>query len=204
MTEIKSLIPIRLVMTFDECFYCKKKDDLKIYQVDRLFGLRACKDHHEYMFRDCKAYMHIKNIVHIRDAILDENIKNLLEYFGDKLRVIRSNGDINDDWRIVKESWEFIPSFKKIKNKWSIMVEKISIDDSISKFVKLETFLDPKLGYINDKRFKILVNKAIASLDAGLYIDHFIAQPKPEEYRDESPNIVHVIKDGIPGRVFMV
>lgn len=199
-----SLIPRSLVLTPQECFYCHNRDEDNLHwvEVDRMFGLKTCKDHVDRANRDCKAFMHKNKIVQIRDAIKDQNIKNLFDYLGSNIKVIRSNGNIDDGWKINIRNCDHIPYIKCYKGSWSIMLEKENGFDSIVKNVNIESFLNPELKYAEDNNFKILIEKAISSLDGGLYIEHFISQPKPNEYYDDDC-IVNTVFKGRPVRMYI-
>ena len=203
MATYDCLTPRRLVMTLNGCFYCNVCNDtnLKMILVDHLFGLKACPDHCENAKRDVNAYMHREKMVLVKDAIKNNDIKNLFDYLGDNIKIIRSNGEKDEGWLICKSSFDFIPSISKYNNEWSIILEKKNEDGVITKRVVLNSLKNPELGYIHDNTFSVLLDKAFSVLDHGIYIEDYLRQPIPSNYND-LPSINTYIINNQEVRVF--
>ena len=93
MEVINSLNPCSLVMTKGSCFYCNKNDNsVKMFCIERLFGMKACSDHYANAEKDIYRYYKENNKINIKDAMKNEDIKQFIDYLGDNIKVIRSNG----------------------------------------------------------------------------------------------------------------
>ncbi len=176
-----ALIPRRLVMTRAGCFYCDADDDIRICLINHLFGLKACYKHFNNAERDCNAYMHENNMVKIEDGLMNENVKKFFEILGENFRVLRSNGQINENWKLCKNTYTERYHIQKVEGMWAFPIT----DDYYSKMMPFRYYLKKELGYVSEKLEEIIKNIE-EDFDKGLYIDYYKSQPKPEEVDDHS------------------
>lgn len=202
--KFKALEPRRLVMTTSHCFYCDKydEDNMDWYLVDILFGIKCCKEHKILAERDCKAYMHLNKMVHMNNALENPQIKKFIEYLGNDIQIKRTNGSIDNGWTIKKSDFDSIASLSVYKDKgWSVTMEKVINGDLTNKRVTFSSLLDPELKYSKDNEFTMLYHSAMSELDHGLYIEHYLTQPKTQEFLD-GDYITTIEVDGKKVRVY--
>ncbi len=202
MTSIKNLNPRSLVMTVNECFYCKKQDEtIKYIYVDRLFGVKACNEHNEHAESDMKSYMKKYNIVHVKEAILLPEVKELFDFLTDDMKIVRTNGTVDSGWKLLHNFYEFIPSFKKVDGVWRFPIMKETSDlDYTTKMVRISSMFDEKLDYHKNENFSKLVENAISSLE--LKLSSYIEKDFVVDYEDEHPSIKKFVINGRMVRVF--
>ena len=200
----KSLNPCSLVMTREECFYCHKFDSsLRMFVVDRLYGMKACSLHYENAQTDIKSFMKKNKIIHIKEAIQNQDIKNFFNFLGDNMKIIRTNGSVDDGWKLMEENYDSIPSLKIIKGKWCFPVVKYTNKvDVISKMVVFSEMNNPLLGYFSDKNFDTILKNALNAIE--LIIDSYPDNTEDEttEYMDRE-DIYHCVVDDKIARVFI-
>uniref|UniRef100_A0A6C0GZ85 Uncharacterized protein n=1 Tax=viral metagenome TaxID=1070528 RepID=A0A6C0GZ85_9ZZZZ len=184
MSINNSIYPRNLVMSPIGCFYCKSENEVKLFLIDYLFGLKACKDHYENADNDCKIYMNQNKIVLFHDALHNQTIKKLLDYLENEFSIIRSNGNIDNGWKILKSKYYCFSSItdysSNITNsnntihnsEWCIKIEKDNENESIVKHITLLSLLDNKLDYYKDEEFVNILNKSIQILDNGIYKEY--------------------------------
>lgn len=202
MASIKNLNPRSLVMTVNECFYCKKQDEtIKCIYVDRLFGVKACIEHNEHAESDMKSYMKKHNIIHVKEAILIPEVKELFDFLTDDMKNVRTNGTVDSGWKLLHNFYEFIPSFKKVDGVWRFPVIKETSDlDYVTKMVQISSMFDEKLDYHKNKDFKKLVDNAISSIESKLA--SYIEKEFTIEHEDEHPSIKNFVINERMVRVF--
>jgi hypothetical protein len=113
-------------------------------------------------------------------------MKAFQEILGDFVQVLRTNGDVDEDWTIATKLCDDWPRFSKVEGEWAITMIKNqdSLLESFYKSVRLSSFLNPKLKYHKMDKFDSIVEKLTALLDDGIYKTYFNAQQgtKPVEY----------------------
>ena len=160
------LVPHSLCMRPASCEYCQQPDT-RYVTIDHLFGIISCEDHYTWALRDCRTYMHINDIVLLRDAkknglssLLDELIeKNTL------FHVKRTSGLVETEWSLLDEAYDY-PSLQKLDGKWSVHVT----NGKVRKFVPLEEFV------VHGDLSPESVKNATDILDKGVYIDEYKKQ----------------------------
>jgi hypothetical protein len=185
MSINNSIYPRNLVMSPIGCFYCKSENEIKLFLIDHLFGLKACKDHYENANKDCKIYMHQNKIVLFQDALDNQIIKKLFDYLENEISIIRSNGNIDNGWKIIKSNYYCFTSITDFSSnitngnntihnsEWCIKIEKDNENESIVKHITLLSLLDNKLDYYKNEEFVNILNKSIKILDNGIYKEYF-------------------------------
>ena len=117
----------------------------------------------------------------------------------DNIQVIRSNGNIDDNWSFASFINDSPATIVKIENNWKITLVK----DDIQKDIYLSDFLNEKLKYSQIENFSNILNNLIALLDNGIYKEYFNQQNgmTPQKYIDNSCFTVPVIVNGMFARV---
>ncbi len=202
MSEIKSLNPRSLVMTMNKCFYCKETEKIRFICVDRLFGVKSCNEHKEHAEADMQSYMKKNKIIHVKDGIEIPEVKQLFDFLTDNMKIIRTNGNVESGWKLNKNSYDFVPSFRKVDDNWRFPVIKITEDemDFTTKTIRMSLMLDERLDYMKDSKFIKLVKDACNSLDFKL--DSYKEKSNMEDYTEEHPTILKCMIDGKVVRVF--
>ena len=203
MSTIKSLNPRSLVMTINECFYCKKTEEkIRCICVDRLFGVKACDEHKEHAEADMKSYMKKNKIIHVKDGIEIPEVKQLFDFLSDNMKILRTNGYVDSGWKLNKNAYDFIPSFKKVDDVWRFPAIKITEDemDFTTKTIRMYAMLDERLEYVKDSKFIKLVKDACDTLDSKL--DSYKEKSNLTDYSEEHPSISKYVIDGKVVRVF--
>lgn len=202
MSEIKSLNPRSLVMTVNECFYCKETEKIRFICVDRLFGVKACEEHKEHAEADMQSYMKKNKIIHVKDGIEIPEVKQLFDFLTDNIKIIRTNGNVDSEWKLNKNSYDFVPSFRKVDDDWRFPVIKITEDemDFTTKNIRMSSMLDERLEYFKESKFSKLVKDACDILDSKL--DSYKEKYNMQDYTEEHPSIAKYVIDGKIVRVF--
>jgi hypothetical protein len=192
--------PCNLVLKPNECFYCACTDGIITYEVEhRNKGILTCEKHACFGIRDTKAYLHEENIVLIRDINKYSEMKEFRTILEDNIQVIRSNGNIDDNWKIASIINDNQAIIVKIDNNWTITLVK----DDIQKDIYISDFLNIKLKYYQIENFSNILNNLIALLDNGIYKEYFNQQNgmTPQKYIDNSCFTIPVIVNGMIARV---
>ncbi len=183
-------------------FIAKKPEKIRFICVDRLFGVKACEEHKEHGEADMKSYMKKNKIIHVKDGIEISEVKQLFDFLTDNIKIIRTSGDIDSGWKLNKNAYDFIPSFRKVDGDWRFPAIKITEDeiDFTTKTIRMSSMLDERLDYVKDAKFIKLVKDACDSLDSKL--DSYKEKSNMEDYTEEHPTIVKCMIDGKVVRVF--
>lgn len=197
--------PCRLVLMRNKCFYCDCTQEIKTYEGEcRNKGILTCKEHEDLGIRDIKADLHKRK--HKIALFYDLNkYSEMIEFkkiLGNNIKVIRSNGEIDDNWTFATIINDNPAILTKNKNNWKITLVK----DDIQKDIYLSDFLNEKLQYYQIDNFENILNNLITLLDNGIYKEYFNQQNgmTPEEYIDNSCFTVPVIVKGMLARVVVV
>jgi hypothetical protein len=161
------LIPHSLCMRPSLCEYCHQPDTCHV-TIAHLFGIISCDAHYEWALRDCKSYMHVNDIVLLRDARNTNGISSLLEELIGKnkmFHVKRTSGVVETEWSVVEEAYEY-PTLQKIDGMWSVYVT----NTKLRKFVELQQFA--LYGDLSEESVK----QATDILDKGVYIAEYEKQ----------------------------
>jgi hypothetical protein len=121
---------------------------------------------------------------------------------GNNIQVIRSNGEIDNDWTFATIINDNPAILTKNKDNWKITVVK----DVIQKDIYLSDFLNEKLKYYQIDNFENILNNLITLLDNGIYKEYFNQQNgmTPQKYIDKSCLTVPVIINGMITRVVVL
>jgi hypothetical protein len=183
----------------NKCFYCNSNQSIITHEVEhRNKGILTCEEHEVLGIRDTKAYLHKHKIVFFRDILKYSEMDEFKKILGN-IQVIRSNGDIDDDWKFANIINDNPAILTKNKNNWKITLVK----DDIQKDIYFSDFLNNKLKYYQIENFENILNKLITLLDNGIYKEYFNQQNDmtPEKYIDNSCFTVPVIINGMIARV---
>lgn len=154
------LRPGRLTMRECACFYCGSENHHD-FSIERLFGIRHCADHKEWAIRDCRALCHELGKIPTYWLKDDIRFQMLWLALASNVRVRRSNGSIDADWKVAYGSY-FNPLYiTKLEEGWAIPMES---SQDPRKVVLVDTLreLNPN---INPTVFATIV----ALLDSGIY-----------------------------------
>ena len=189
-------------MTVNECFYYKKQDEtIKWIYVDRLLGMKVFNEHNENTESDMESYMKKHKIVHVKEAILLPEVKELFDFLTDDIKIVRTNGTVDSGWKLLHNFYEFFPSFKKVDGVWRFPVIKESSDlDYTTKMIHISSMFDKKLDYHKSENFVKLVENAISSLETK--VSSYVEKDFVVEYEDEHPSIKTIVMNGRMVRVF--
>ena len=204
-----ALEPVSLIMRRMECMYCFK-GDTDVVLVDTLFGLKTCKDHKPNAERDCKAYLHARNMVRVKDAkahpVLGKFI-SILNELG-TFSVERTDGSIQPGWMLVeKEDAYDLMHITRIDAVWSIPVFVEKGSSRIFKKVPIINFLNPAI-HVASSEFRTCIEDAIDSLNYGIYL------AEAEEFQKaklldrvgeivEIEGVQRMFYEGVEGRVYI-
>ena len=191
--------PDYLVLKPNECFYCSCAEGIITHEVSYNKGILTCEEHAYFGIRDTKAHLHKKNIVLIRDINKYLEMKEFRTIIEDNIQVIRSNGNIDDNWGFASFINDSPATIVKIENNWKITLVK----EDIQKDIYLSDFLNEKLKYYQIENFSNILNNLIALLDNGIYKEYFNQQNgmTPQKYIDNSCFTVPFIVNGMLARV---
>ena len=197
--------PCRLVLMRNKCFYCDCTQEIKTYEGEcRNNGILTCKEHEDLGIRDIKADLHKRKhkIVLFYDLNKYSEMVEFKKILGNNIQVIRSNGEIDDNWTFANIINDNPAILTKNKNNWKITLVK----DDIQKDIYLSDFLNEKLKYYQIDNFENILNNLITLLDNGIYKEYFNQQNgmTPEEYIDNSCFTVPVIVKGMLARVVVI
>ena len=191
--------PCNLVLMTNKCFYCNSNQSIITHEVEhRNKGILTCEEHEVLGIRDTKAYLHKHKIVFFRDILKYSEMDEFKKILGN-IQVIRSNGDIDDNWTFANIINDNPAILTKNKNNWKITLVK----DAIQKDIYFSDFLNNKLKYCQIENFENILNNLITLLDNGIYKEYFNQQNgmTPEKYIDDSCLTVPVIINGMIARV---
>ena len=194
--------PCNLVLMTNKCFYCNSNQSIITHEVEhRNKGILTCEEHEVLGIRDTKAYLHKHKIVFFRDILKYSEMKEFISILENNIQVIRSNGDIDDDWTFANMINDNPAILTKNKNNWKMTVVKDK--DAIQKDIYFSDLLNDKLKYYQIENFENILNKLIALLDNGIYKEYFNEQNgmTPQKYIDDSCLTVPVIINGMIARV---
>lgn len=192
--------PCNLVLMTNKCFYCNSNQSIITHEVEhRNKGILTCEEHEVLGIRDTKAYLHKHKIVFFRDILKYSEMKEFISILENNIQVIRSNGNIDDNWTFANIINDNPTILTKNKDNWKITVVK----DVIQKDIYFSDFLNDKLKYYQIENFENILNKLIALLDNGIYKEYFNEQNgmTPQKYIDNSCFTVPVIINGMVARV---
>ena len=194
--------PCRLVLMRNKCFYCDCTQEIKTYEGEcRNNGILTCKEHEDLGIRDIKADLHKRKhkIVLFYDLNKYSEMVEFKKILGNNIQVIRSNGEIDDNWTFANIINDNPAILTKNKNNWKITLVK----DDIQKDIYLSDFLNEKLKYSQIENFSNILNNLIALLDNGIYKEYFNQQNgmTPQKYIDNSCFTVPFIVNGMLARV---
>ena len=197
--------PCRLVLIRNKCFYCDCTQEIKTYEGEcRNNGILTCKEHENFAIRDIKADLHKRKhkIVLFYDLNKYSEMVEFKKILGNNIQVIRSNGEIDDNWTFANIINDNPAILTKNNNHWKITLVK----DDIQKDIYLSDFLNKKLKYYQIDNFENILNNLITLLDNGIYKEYFNQQNgmTPEEYIDNSCFTVPVIVKGMLARVVVI
>jgi hypothetical protein len=184
----------------NKCFYCNSNQSIITHEVEhRNKGILTCEEHEVLGIRDTKAYLHKHKIVFFRDILKYSEMKEFISILENNIQVIRSNGNIDDNWTFANIINDNPTILTKNKDNWKITVVK----DVIQKDIYFSDFLNDKLKYYQIENFENILNKLIALLDNGIYKEYFNEQNgmTPQKYIDNSCFTVPVIINGMVARV---
>jgi hypothetical protein len=197
--------PCRLVLMPNKCFYCGCTKEILTHEVEhRNNGILTCKEHEDLCIRDIKADLHKRKhkIVFFHDILKYSEMIEFKKILGNNIQVIRSNGEIDNDWTFATIINDNPAILTKNKNNWKITLVK----DDIQKDIYLSDFLNEKLKYYQIDNFENILNNLITLLDNGIYKEYFNQQNgmTPEEYIDNSCFTVPIIVKGMLARVVVL
>lgn len=126
-------------------------------------------------------------------------MKEFITILENNIQVIRSNGDIDDNWTFANIINDNLAILTKNKNNWKITLVK----DAIQKDIYFSDFLNDKLKYYQIENFENILNNLITLLDNGIYKEYFNEQNgmTPQKYIDDSCFTIPVIINGMLARV---
>jgi hypothetical protein len=189
----------------NKCFYCGCTKEILTHEVEhRNNGILTCKEHEDLCIRDIKADLHKRKhkIVFFHDILKYSEMIEFKKILGNNIQVIRSNGEIDNDWTFATIINDNPAILTKNKNNWKITLVK----DDIQKDIYLSDFLNEKLKYYQIDNFENILNNLITLLDNGIYKEYFNQQNgmTPEEYIDNSCFTVPIIVKGMLARVVVL
>ena len=196
------LIPRRLVMTYDNCFYCGESD-ADWEECYKFFGLKHCDKHKAAAIRDCKAYLHKEKMVNFKHAYAHPILGEFLRSLGEKtFPVRRSNGEMQDGWKLQKKSFDGEKLCMCLEGAWMVPVECINVDtlDVITKYTPIDNFrtiMPPDL-----------VDKVLFTLIDGIYSKEYEEVSRfhmngTQETVPELPGVTNILVDGEEHRVLI-
>ena len=191
-------------MTRAECFYCFEKDEESSPNPTMIhynFGLRHCEKHKAAGERDCRAYMYREGMVRFKDAMKHACFQAFvrhLEELPNGFPVRRSNGELQNGWKLQKEITRIDPIFVlKIRGFWAITVEK---DMTIQKNIPLTHFEGIVPQDVLDECIKLFASE-IYKKDNEEY-EAYLNRDVSNEVEDIK-GIVNGIYDGRPCKVLV-
>lgn len=132
--------PRALVCVHMSCEYCGfVGDGISLQFINYLFGIKHCRNQSccNKAKRDCADYMRKYNLLLMN--------RDLIDSFGlinNKYEVIRSNGDIENNWKIYFSQILDYAEFQFFNDEWHIKLIKYDedkIDSAITKFVPVSS-----------------------------------------------------------------
>jgi hypothetical protein len=191
------LIPRRLVMTYDNCFYCDESD-ADWEECFKFFGLKHCDRHKAAAIRDCKAYLHKEKLVNFKHAFAHPILGEFLRALSEKtFPVRRSNGEMQEGWKLQKKSFDGEKLFMCLEGEWMVPVEGVNL---ITKYTPIENF---RTIVSSD-----LVDKVLFTLIDGIYSKEYeevciLESIGSQETVPELPGVANILVDGEEHRVLI-
>ena len=168
MTErtMTAVLPCRLVLIQNKCFYCDATDPVYTTLVQWLFGIIHCRKHDAFAMRDVKAYMHSERKVAMGHAREHPDIRPLLELLdAQPFTIRRSNGELQADWMLEYK----LTHLKKLDEFGWVIPLQYSKDKDLVKNVQLSMFMEPDILATFPPTFADCLANAVRALDAGVY-----------------------------------
>lgn len=193
-----SVTPYSLVLQRSVCAYCNK--DLPQQLASLVwwnFGIIHCPEHQDSAKVDICAFMHKHKYVAMRDALRNPVLAPLFEILQRGVSVVRSNGQLQPGWTLLVDMFSPTCRLEGANGQW--FCKFVREEDDIQKTVPLNSLFTQD-GSPSEKN--ILID-AIAALDAGIYKDTAMRQVQDPESPTETLNVVSLMVDGRPCRVFV-
>ena len=161
--------PIRTVMFRPNCLYCGASASY-YSDCDVQSSTIACdnQEHRIWAKRDALAWFYRHNRIRRKDYE-KEPLFCETTLLTDLIKVRRTSGDVESDWRVQAFSYESHAHIARVEGIWSIPVwQRISEkpDEYIQKYVPLESL---KMSLPEEQH--VLVDDLVVKLDAGLYTE---------------------------------
>lgn len=160
--------PMRMVYFADECMYCGSPGHTHYNHIQHQLGFITCDAHKDLADRDADAYLALKGRVRFDEATEDQ-LFVLGTLLTRDIKVRRSSGAIDDNWRIREPSCEpeegmthFVARDPGHGIKWYMQAIQPSTGTTRGFCVD-----DLKLSLPEDQHS--LVDAFVARLDAGFY-----------------------------------
>lgn len=159
--------PIRTVMFRPNCLYCGVSASY-YSDCDVQLSTIACEnqEHRSWAKRDALAWFYRHNRIRRKDYE-KEPLFCETTLLTDLIKVRRTSGDVESDWRIQAFSYENHAHIARVEGFWSISAYKPDVEEPqkyIQKYVPLESL---KMSLPEEQH--VLVDDLIVKLDAGLY-----------------------------------
>jgi len=169
-----SVEPTSLIMRDNRCAYCNN-ESVSDYGEIYLFGISHCHEHVLAARRDYNAYLHKNNHVTLYDAFTNIHLRPLLTFLeNNDVHVSRTNGIIENNWRLRKANFADFIRISKINNMWCVPMIH---NNHITKNVPIISFLNPEILISNAAVFPLnfvqMIQDALTILDAGIYINFY-------------------------------
>ena len=161
--------PIRTVMFRPNCLYCGASASY-YSDCDVQLSTIACdnQEHRRWAKRDALAWLHRRKWVRRKDYE-KEPLFCETTLLTDLIKVRRTSGDVESDWRVQEFSYENHAHIARVEGFWSISAYKPEVEEPqkyIQKYVPLESL---KMSLPEEQH--ALVDDLVAKLDAGLYTE---------------------------------
>jgi len=167
------LIPQRLVMTTNTCFYCGAPST-SFYTIERFFGLKHCNLHESVARRDCCALLHSEKRVDMRDAQRHPILGKFINALDTPFPVFRSSGELQAGWRVNHTTpWEY--NFIEYSNgEWKLPVtwqnEHDKSSENLVKHTPIANFKIPAIyESVKNTLSLSLVDDVLRCLIDGVY-----------------------------------
>jgi hypothetical protein len=151
------------------CLYCGASASY-YKDCDVHLSTIACEnqEHRRWAKRDAFAWLHRHNRIRRKDYE-KEPLFCETSLLTDLIKVRRTNGDVESDWRVQAFSYDNHAHIARVEGIWSIPACKPDVEEPqiyIQKYVPLESLKMSLLEYQH-----VLVDDLLAKLDAGLYTE---------------------------------
>jgi hypothetical protein len=174
-------VPIRTVMFRNVCSYCEREYDYAA-RCEFQYAVLACnnEEHMRWARRDAKAWLHRNGHV-LREEYSVEPLFQQTDLLTTYIKVKRTNGNIDDDWKIRKPVIDDFASLYFFNDEWHIPVIKNGDTEDIYKCIPI-SHLKMSIG----EEFYHLVDALITKLNTGFYTTE---AAEYENARDEQETI---------------